>query len=78
MSRRPFRRHQIDLLVEPHAIHRHQRIVAGIGRTAQCIFHDDDAKADIDGVHHGRQHADVSLGTGHDDRADVLLAQEIC
>ena len=76
MSRRPFRRHQIDLLVEPHAVHRQQRIVAGIA--AQCIFHDNDAKADIDGVQHGRQHADVGFGAGHNDGADVLLREEIC
>jgi hypothetical protein len=42
--------HQIDLLVEPDPVHRHQRIVADIRRTAQRVFHDDDAKADIDGI----------------------------
>src|SRR5712672_1177092 len=65
------RLHQIDLLVEPRAVHRHQRVVADIRRTAQRILHEEDAKAEVDGVQHGRQHADVGFGAGHDDGADL-------
>src|SRR5262245_30800662 len=67
---------KIDLLAESQPIHRHQRVVPRIGRTAQRIFHEHGAKADIDGVEHGREHTDIGLGARHDHGTHPLRLQE--
>src|SRR3954453_23815850 len=58
------------------AIPRHERIVADIGRAAQRILDNDDPKAEIDGAQDRREHADVRLCPGDDDRADSLVHQQ--
>jgi len=50
---------QFDLLGKAVAVERHQGVVAGIERAAQRVLHDHDTKAEIDGIQHRRQHADV-------------------
>ena len=52
---------EIDLLGEPQAVHRHERVMSGIGGAAERFLDDHDAKADIHGIEHGREHADVGL-----------------
>jgi hypothetical protein len=68
---------QVDLLVEPHPVHRHQRIMAGVRRTAQCVFDENDAKADVDGVQHGRQHTDIGFSSRNDNGTNVPFYEEM-
>jgi hypothetical protein len=68
---------EIDLLGEAQAVHRHQRIMAGIGGAAQRVLHDQDAEADIHGIQHSREHTDVGLGARDDDGANLFFEQLI-
>lgn len=68
---------EVDLLAKPQAIHCHQRVMAGVRRTAQGVLDDDDAKAEIHRVHYGRQHADVRFGARNDDRSNLLFEENI-
>lgn len=68
--------HQQYLLLHARAIHRHQRLMTGVGGTAERVLDEYHAETAIDRVEHRRKNTDIGLGAADDQASHAFLLQK--
>src|ERR1700710_2561426 len=70
-----FGRHRLNLLAEPAHVDIHHGVMRLVGRTAQRVLYEDDAKTPVDGAEHGAEDTDICFPARDNDRVDAAATQ---